>query len=355
MQANATKRSIAVLGMGRSGTSMITAGLEPFGVHLGDSLLAPDTHENARGFYEDSLVVDINFRLGEVLRLSEAGTSTLNPDYLSLPEIVRFKGEAIEMAQRRFANVACWGFKDPRTAAVIGFWQAVFEAIGRQDSYIIAIRNPLSVVASLGRLGEVTPTIAMLAWLQRYVYCVSHIWNRPCVVVNYDHVMAEPAAQFERIAKAIDLPWSTSTVEALQSYANEFISGELRHSKHTSADLLAGSDAPRLVKQGWELLEKLGNDDVQITDPDFRKSWRAIEDEVYGLYPLFEVVREQSQELMSMTPAKLLAKTWRRRMGVLKRALIDRDGNATYRLKRMVKLRLGIKKIKPESREPTRP
>ena len=47
------KRLIVVLGMHRSGTSLITHGLEALGAHLGSRLMPPNASVNAKGFFED--------------------------------------------------------------------------------------------------------------------------------------------------------------------------------------------------------------------------------------------------------------------------------------------------------------
>lgn len=52
-----------MLGMHRSGTSMITRALVCLGVDLGDDLLDAVAGSNERGFWEDRSIVDLNDRL----------------------------------------------------------------------------------------------------------------------------------------------------------------------------------------------------------------------------------------------------------------------------------------------------
>jgi len=58
------KKCIAVIGMHRSGTSMVTKALETLGVELGQQLLMA-ANDNQKGFYEDKSIVDLNDRILE--------------------------------------------------------------------------------------------------------------------------------------------------------------------------------------------------------------------------------------------------------------------------------------------------
>ncbi len=59
---NASGEVIAVVGAGRSGTSATARAVGALGVELGDRL-KPGTRKNAKGFFEDEDLLDINYRL----------------------------------------------------------------------------------------------------------------------------------------------------------------------------------------------------------------------------------------------------------------------------------------------------
>ena len=69
-------RLIVVLGMHRSGTSVITSGLQVMGIDLGDHLMPASEGNNSRGFWED---VDINRLNIEMLHFLEIDWHFLTP------------------------------------------------------------------------------------------------------------------------------------------------------------------------------------------------------------------------------------------------------------------------------------
>jgi hypothetical protein len=69
---------VCVLGMHRSGTSLLTGALRLLGVHLGsdENLLPSDEEANRKGFWENRRIVDLN----------DALLSRLGGDWHNLPE-----------------------------------------------------------------------------------------------------------------------------------------------------------------------------------------------------------------------------------------------------------------------------
>ena len=50
------KKVVLILGMHRSGTSVLSAGLQSMGVYLGDKLFSPES-DNPKGNYENEKIV----------------------------------------------------------------------------------------------------------------------------------------------------------------------------------------------------------------------------------------------------------------------------------------------------------
>jgi hypothetical protein len=61
-------RLIVVLGMHRIGTSVITRGLQVLGVELGNRLMPPFEGNNAKGFWEDVDINDLNIEMLRFLK-----------------------------------------------------------------------------------------------------------------------------------------------------------------------------------------------------------------------------------------------------------------------------------------------
>jgi len=107
-----SQKAVLVLGMHRSGTSAITAGVEALGVSLGD-IGFESNFDNTKGFFENMDVVKFNDRL-----FQECGSSWDNPFFYLKPDhqqvIDSFSNEAEELLTKYYKHEQIWALKDPR-------------------------------------------------------------------------------------------------------------------------------------------------------------------------------------------------------------------------------------------------
>lgn len=142
---------LIVTGMARSGTSAATRLLQSAGLHVGDELI-PASDDNKVGFYEDVSFVEFN---QEAIAAGLAAEPDLRPRWMYAERIDRsllepLQGRAREMIESRAALGRPWGFKDPRTAALLDFWDEA--APGAR--YVFVYRPPWDVVDSMFRLSR---------------------------------------------------------------------------------------------------------------------------------------------------------------------------------------------------------
>ena len=127
------KKLIVVLGMHRSGTSVIARGLQVMGVKLGNKFL-PSREDNITGFWED---VDLNALNVEMLKSLNNDWHFLTPIQPDDVETLRrngYFGRAIKMLQKKTSNIQVFGFKDPRVAKLLLFWKEVFAQSGLKSA-----------------------------------------------------------------------------------------------------------------------------------------------------------------------------------------------------------------------------
>ena len=124
-----SSRSIVVLGMHRSGTSVLTRGLQGLGVHLGDDFV--DTQpDNPTGYWENKGIVDLNERLLDVFGLNWESISLIHDAQWKGSEVQALRTEAAAYLQTHFLRHPLWGFKDPRTIRLLPFWRQCFKTSG---------------------------------------------------------------------------------------------------------------------------------------------------------------------------------------------------------------------------------
>ncbi|MFP6730775.1 MAG: hypothetical protein VCD50_11515 [Alphaproteobacteria bacterium] len=269
-------RSIAVvvLGAGRSGTSAATRGLAAVGVDLGDRLRA-GWGKNPTGFFEDRDILALNQRLKRILGVRGDSVRLIEPEEWDRPEVVAHRAEAVDTLKRRFGGSPLWGYKYGRTLRFLPFWEAVHEALDLDVRYLLALRNPLSVAASRGKLDSRRgrQQKSDLEWLVNIVPYFRRARTRPLVAVDFDSLLAAPEVQLARITEQLALP--PADPAEIAAYAQAFLRPGMRHSRFTADDLEGAADP--LVYDAYRWLHGLASDALTRDDETLWQDWARIE------------------------------------------------------------------------------
>ena len=267
-------RVVVVLGAGRSGTSAATRALAALGVDLGDRLRR-GWGKNPTGFFEDRDILALNRRLKRALGVRGDSVRLIAPAAWDATAVVALRAEAVDTLGRRFGGVPLWGYKYGRTLRFLPFWEAVHEALGLDVRYLVALRNPLSVAASRGRLDprRGRQQKSDLEWLVNVVPYFRRAATRPLVVVDFDSLLADPEAQLARMERGLDLPPAGKA--GIAAYAEEFLLPAMRHTRFTIDDLERAADP--LVHDAYRWLHGLASDAVALDDEALWDDWARIE------------------------------------------------------------------------------
>ncbi len=231
---------VCVIGMHRSGTSLTMGILHRLGVYLGrpESLMKPSEH-NPEGYWENEGFVQLNDELLARLGGSWDAPPDPQPGWASSPLAADLLARARGLVRREFAGQPLWGWKDPRTSLLLPFWQAVVPS----PRYVLCVRNPLDVAASLGaRDGFPLPRSAEL-WLRYTARCLQDTAGQPCLVVHYEDYFDDLEAQVRRLAlfAGVDPPSDPAPLRS-------FLRADLRHHHHGLEDVLGHPELPLPVK-----------------------------------------------------------------------------------------------------------
>lgn len=187
------QRSILILGMHRSGTSMLTGSLQEAGLALGDVVTrAAHNHKGNRecrdmmSMQEDLLVCN--------------GGAWDNP-----PETVRW--QLNHKARRnqfisQFTSEELWGFKDPRTLLTLDGWLDVLP-----DAEFVGIfRHPARVAESLNRRNNMSVEKALKLWQIYNQHLLSLHQERAFPLLEF-HDDAETLQEcLQQLVAELDLP-----------------------------------------------------------------------------------------------------------------------------------------------------
>ena len=193
-------RVICVLGMHRSGTSMVSRLLNFLGIDLGpEETLRQADRFNPTGFWEQQRFIDFN---DEILRRL-GGTWRRLPrreaGWESSAEFNDLFAEASRFVSEKFAGRVCWGWKDPRTCLTLPFWQRVVPDL----KYIVCLRNPVDVAHSLEHTMRFKK--GGLLWLHYVSSSLMHTAGRERLFVFYEDCLSRLDEQMARLAGFVSL------------------------------------------------------------------------------------------------------------------------------------------------------
>src|ERR1700722_4417867 len=229
--------ALVVLGMHRSGTSALTGMLHHLGVPLGERLMRA-TPDNPRGYWENSDIVSAHERLMATLGWAWDDIRSL-PVGFERGEVAQAAAHELStLLNQDFAGIPLWGLKDPRLCRLTPLWASLFAAEGVEPRYLLALRHPLDVAASLEARDGVGGVGAQMLWLGHLLDAERATRGAKRVIVHYEDLVGERgwrsiAAQ---IADEFDFAWPRLDAEA-EAAVDAFLAPELRR-RRASDDAL---------------------------------------------------------------------------------------------------------------------
>ena len=281
---------IIILGMHRSGTSLVSRSLRVFGADHGDNLFPADS-DNAKGYWEDIDLIDLN---KEMLACLNTEWDHLRPVDAADATRLREKGylrRALELLNRKAAGKPLSGFKDPRFAQLFPFWREVFQECGMRVSYILALRNPLSVAQSLEKRNQIEKTEGYMMWLAHTMNSLTGTEGSERVVVDYDRLIHDPDIEMRNIAAAFSL---TIDADEMELFKSTFVDQSMRHNAFGPEDLENDPTCPELIKKTYNLLCDITTNGSNINQYDVIKSINDIDSEYEKISYLLKLCDNKS-------------------------------------------------------------
>ena len=226
--------ALIILGMHRSGTSLLTGLLSQVGVRMGKRLYAPQKDVNEKGFWEHEDIVDIHDEL--LLNLSSQWDDLLPlSDKWWESEVVKpFVDRLNKLVRRDFSTAYVWALKDPRMCRLLPLWFSIFADQRVRPTFVCMNRNPCEVVASLQKRDHFSQEKALVLWLSHSLYAEFYSRGLPRVFIEFDEVVKNPAEVLLKIEQESNLVFPLPVNEASEKI-NNFVSPGLRHHKANAA------------------------------------------------------------------------------------------------------------------------
>ena len=279
---------IIILGMHRSGTSALSGVLKLLGANLGTNLLEAQNDVNPKGFWEHAAVVELQDKFlfhihsgwWDALPLPEGWTAT--------PEAMNFKNGLMEIFQQQFSGQALWAIKDPRTCRLLPLWSEVVATFHVRPNYILILRHPAEVAASLDLRDGFCKTMSSLLWLRNVLDSERDTRGQQRIVMTMNELLMSWQTAFLKAESAfgISFPLRDASIVA---QINTFLEPSLKH--HTVRDDDANDPVMVLAVESYEAI--LVNDHERLDKLRIR-----FEQEVEHFRPWLEQTNELMLKLM---------------------------------------------------------
>jgi hypothetical protein len=191
---------VLVLGMHRSGTSIVTQLLEALGLALCPAAdLIPADAANPTGYCESRTVVACN----ELLLAAAGAHWWCPPGGVDRPmgDLTRPVLRALADAFTSVHPAGPWVCKDPRLCLTAGTW---WRALAVPRVAVVVLRNPLEIAQSLEDRSGLPVPYGLALW-ERYLREVVRICEGAAVYLDeYERLLADPAAWVAGLARFID-------------------------------------------------------------------------------------------------------------------------------------------------------
>jgi hypothetical protein len=228
MANNKHQQCLVVLGMHRSGTSALAGILHFLGVDLGKDLMPPVEGDNPKGFFENNKIVYFNETLLESLHSAWDDLFPLPEHWRQQEHLSTYRQEMLAVLASEFNDNSLFSIKDPRMCLLLPFWQQIFAERQIIPSYLIIVRNPLEVAASLAKRNGFSSEKSVILWMNAMLPAELYSRNHPRVFVSFDNLLKNPFETIIFISRVLSLDFPRNFPDVQQT-VHEFLTPALKH------------------------------------------------------------------------------------------------------------------------------
>jgi hypothetical protein len=301
------RRLVLVVGVGRSGTSLLTGILGQVGFHVPQPEVKPDD-TNPRGFSEPRWAVDFHTRLLQARRVTvndarpEAfhKTATAAEDAAVYDELREWLGGQMNEA-------AAVVVKDPRTGWFLPLWTRASTDLGVEARFVTMLRHPAEILASAAKsYGDwQKPASRAAAWINITLETERATRGARRAFVRYEDLLDDWPRELSRMAELLDIP-SLTGADLRQRFpqVDDFVDPTLHRNRIRWDELDVPASVRDMAEEVWGLLQPLA--DRGGDNPESQAALDATRARYGALYAEAEAISQSS--VTAVKPRKKPAK-----------------------------------------------
>ncbi|MEI6433975.1 MAG: hypothetical protein WCP32_03955 [Bacteroidota bacterium] len=226
MNVKKHRKALVVIGMHRSGTSTTSGIFSMLGFNLGTSVIPP-LEDNPKGFFENIPLILLNNRLLESLGSSWHETFLIRKEWWMGNPLMDFKNELVSIIEQQFFESDHLLIKDPRLSILLPFYLDVFKMLNIQPYFIICVRNPAEVAASLKRRNHFPTEKSFLLWMDYMLKAEFHTRTYSRSFIVFNELIQDPFSLLRNVLHSFHFEIQMSPI--LKTQILEFVEKDLKH------------------------------------------------------------------------------------------------------------------------------
>lgn len=203
MNMKPDKKVICILGMHRSGTSLVSRLLNICGVYLGESdEIIGVARGNARGHWEHRAIKDINDEILKIFGGRFDDPPLFPKRWERDSRLDDLKERAEKIRDTLGAGRDVWGFKDPRTCLTLPFWKLIIPEM----TYVVPVADMMNVAQSLHNRDAMPMRKGAALWAIHWLHIIRNTGGEARHFTFYDNYFDAWEDELGKVIRFIDHP-----------------------------------------------------------------------------------------------------------------------------------------------------
>jgi hypothetical protein len=250
------QRLVLVVGVGRSGTSLLAGILGQLGLHIPQPEVNAD-ETNPRGFGEPRWVVDLHTRLLRQRRVTvnDARPAAWEATAAAAADDAVYR-ELREWLGRELQEHGAVVVKDPRTVWFLPLWTRCSTDLGVPPSFVTMLRHPAETLMSARKSYGTWQTAASraAAWLNVSLETEHMTRDAQRAFVRYEDLLGDWRREVARTGELLDLSLLSQPDPARVAKVDEFVDPGLHRNRVGWEELEVPASVRDMAERVWDQL-----------------------------------------------------------------------------------------------------
>jgi hypothetical protein len=258
MSTHDAKRLVLVVGVGRSGTSLLAGILGHLGLHIPQPEVNPD-ETNPRGFGEPRWVVDFHNRLLKARRVTVNDSRPAAWEATAAAADEAAHDELRDWLGRELDGHHAVVVKDPRTSWFLPLWTRCSRELGVPPRFVTMLRPPAETLMSARQSYGTWQSHASraAAWVNIALETERMTRSDQRAFIRYEDLLADWRRELGRAGELLALPELSRPDPTRAASVDEFVDPSLHRNRVGWEELDVPSRMRDLAERVWTALQPL--------------------------------------------------------------------------------------------------